>query len=73
MNDEDHLPWSSAAGSLRSSFVSPGVVLTDSPLRVDGEADVDATLEFRVCAVEHVHPKEALHLHHHGKRISRCL
>lgn len=48
--------------------MSPPVVLADSALRVNGEADVDPTLEFGVGAVQHIDSKKTLHLHHHGER-----
>lgn len=60
-----YLPRSSSAGLLRSTFVSPSVVLADSPLGVHGKADVNAPLKFGVGTVEHVHSIKALHLHNH--------
>lgn len=60
-----YLPRPSAAGSLCASFVPPGVVLSNPPLRIHREADVDAAFEFWVGAVKHVHTVEAFHLHYH--------
>lgn len=66
MAANDYLPRSSSAGLLGSSFMPPGVVLSDSPLGVHSEADVNSPLKLGVGAVQHVHPIKALHLHHHG-------
>lgn len=40
-------------------------MLADPPLGVHREADVDATFELGVDAVQHVHAEEALRLNHH--------
>lgn len=63
--EQAYLPRPSAAGSLCASFVPPGVVLSNPPLRIHREADVDAAFEFWVGAVKHVHTVEAFHLHYH--------
>lgn len=59
------LPRSSSAGLLGSPFVPPGVVLSDSPLGVHSEADVNSPLKLRVGTIQHVNPIKALHLHNH--------
>lgn len=60
-------PWSSPAGPLGSPSVSPGVVLSDPPLGVHGETNVDTTFEFGVCTVQHVHAKKTVNLYYHSK------
>lgn len=64
------LPGSSAAGPLGSAPLAAAVVLADPPLGVHREADVDATFELGVDAVQHVHAEEALRLDHHDARLT---
>lgn len=63
------VPRSSAAGPLGSAPLAAAVVLADPPLRVHREADVDATFELRVDAVQHVHAEKVLRLDHHDVRL----
>lgn len=65
------VPGSSAAGPLGSAPLAAAVVLADPALRVHREADVNATFELRVDAVEHVDAEEALLLGHHDSRLKR--
>lgn len=61
-------PWSSSTGPLGPPSVPPSVVLSNPPLGVHCEADVDPAFEFRIGTVQHVHTEEAFYLHYHCKR-----
>jgi hypothetical protein len=67
MNNQNHRPWTWNSRCVSgSSELFASVVLIDSPVWVDSESDVTATIELRVFVVIHeqVNPEEVFDLLH---------